>query len=150
MKKCEDFVWTAADMLAVEAGRATPWSYDEQTAMHFDLERRRGYVAPVTDGSGEDRPPWGALHVATAIRPGADPCTVDSAARINVLDQELDTARRLPVVGASFDSEYRKSAAQWSGSATTRLAGSVSEPGRSRCSRGAGRDGRCWSVSPMK
>ena len=76
--------------------------------MYFDLVDRPGHVAPVTGGADEDRPPFGEMHVVTAIQPDADRQSADSAARMAVLDQELADAelRFMLVLGASIDGEH--------------------------------------------
>lgn len=108
MSNYEDFVWTEADRLARKAECDTPWSYYQQTAVHFGQAGRRGYVTPVAESDGEDRPPLGALHVVTAIQPDEDPGTIESADRMSVLDQALDDAslEYIPAVGASFDGQH--------------------------------------------
>lgn len=116
MSRYQDFVWTAADKLAEKAECETPWGNYEQTAVHFDQAGRRGYVTPVAEGDGEDRPPFGGLHVVTAIQPDDDPSAIESADRMSVLDQALDEAslEYMPVVGASFDGQHSEaSRAVW-------------------------------------
>ncbi len=108
MRSYEDFTWTAADELARLAEGDDPWCHYEQTAVRFDEPAGGGRVIPAVDGSGEERPQLGALHIVTAIQPGTEPGSSDNVARLAVLDQELAAAgiRSIRVVGASFDEKH--------------------------------------------
>ena len=105
-----DFEWTQPSCLAAMTHSEVPWRYYLQTVVHFDIPACRGLVRPVDAGTGADDPPLGALHVLTAVQPGASADSAESAARIDVLDHELRDRglRTLPAVGASFDGTYRE------------------------------------------
>lgn len=108
MHRHEDFSWTTADQLACKADCETPWSYYEQTAVHFRLPDYSGRVVPMAAGAGDAQPPLGALHIVTAIQPDTDPASSDNVVRMDVLDRELSAAgiRSVPVVGASLDGRH--------------------------------------------
>lgn len=102
----DDFEWTGADELAWLAGEATPWQYYERTAVLFDVPGRSGRVVPVSGvGGGGELLPLGPLHVVAAVQPDGDPDSVDSAARLAVLDRELHASgvRSIRAVGSSLD-----------------------------------------------
>lgn len=106
----DDFVWTCADELAGLAGKAAPWHYYERTAVHFDdVPGKGGRVVPVS-GAGGSREllPLGPLHVVAAVQPDGDPGSVDSAARLAVLDRELHAmdVRSVHAVGSSLDGHH--------------------------------------------
>lgn len=102
----DDFKWTGADELARLAGEATPWRYYERTAVHFDMPGQGGRVVPVSGvGGSRELLPLGPLHVVAAVQPDGDPDSVDSAARLAVLDRELHASgvRSFRAVGSSLD-----------------------------------------------
>ncbi|OBK06518.1 hypothetical protein A5746_12605 [Mycolicibacterium conceptionense] len=107
MRSYQDFTWTAADKLACLAEGDEPWRHYEQTAVRFDEPAGGGRVIPLFDGSGDERPQLGALHVVTAIQPETETESEDIA-RLAVLDQELAAAgiRSIRAVGASFDEKH--------------------------------------------
>ena len=106
MQSYGDFQWTSAADLAERAhdsGPDEPWRFYRATAVHF----ADGMVLPSQDGDG-DEPPFGPLHVISAVQPDADPEDTDSANRLGILDREL--AERgvdaVPVVGTAFDGSH--------------------------------------------
>ncbi|MBI3224362.1 MAG: DUF3293 domain-containing protein [Mycolicibacterium cosmeticum] len=109
MQTYEHFEWTSAEELARLAGGETPWEYYEQTAVYFDVPGASGRVVPMSDAGGDaESLPLGPLHVVTAVQPGGDPASTDSAARLAVLDRELCAAgiRSVHSVGSSLDGEH--------------------------------------------
>lgn len=106
MQTYADFEWTsAADLaeLAHDGGRDEPWRFYRATAMHF----AEGKVLPSPDGDG-DKPPFGPLHVISAVQPDADPEDTDSANRLGILDRELAERGNsaVPAVGTAFDGSH--------------------------------------------
>lgn len=101
----DDFSWTSPECLAECANRDSPWHYYLETEVQFDV----GVVRPAEDGNGHE-PPFGPLHVVTAVQPDADPDSAESAARMGILDQELKARaiRAIPVVGSNFDGTQRE------------------------------------------
>ena len=101
----EDFSWASPECLAECANRDYPWRHYLDTEVQFDV----GVVRPADDGDGQE-PPFGPLHVVTAVQPDADPDSAESAARVGILDQELKARaiRAIPVVGSSFDGTHRE------------------------------------------
>lgn len=82
-----------------------------QTAVEFDANGQAGTVWPLGSAeTGCTRPPLGALHVITAIQPDTDPTVAENAARMNVLDRELQTAgiTSIRAIGSSFDGIHRE------------------------------------------
>jgi len=108
MRSYDDFTWASAERLSELAAASTPWAYYLHTQVWFDAGQRSGTVRPVTTGAGDDLPPWGPLHVVTAIQPDSDPSGADSAARMEVLDRELAERglRSMLAVGSSFDGDH--------------------------------------------
>ena len=105
----EDFSWTAADDLARMAGDDTLWRHYEQTAVQFEAPGSSGRLVPIADlDGGGEHPPLGSLHVVTAVQPDSDPASVESLARIALLDRELVAAgiRSIRAIGASLDGEH--------------------------------------------
>ncbi len=106
-ERYEDFDWTPPAKLKELAQDETLWGHYLQTAVHLENAGRKGYVRPVTD-RGEDLPPFGSLHVITAVQPGSDPGSEDSAARIRLLNKQLENENPefLRAVGSSIDGTY--------------------------------------------
>jgi len=102
-QKYDDFEWASPADLARRARTQEPWCFYRATAVHFEA----GRVLPAVDGDGAE-PPFGPLHVITAVQPDADPEDAESAGRMDVLDCEL--AERglgaVPVVGAAIDGSH--------------------------------------------
>ena len=105
MPTYDDFEWVPPAELEKLANRDFPWRYYLATEVHFEV----GAVRPAEDGDGQD-PPFGPLHVVTAIQPISDPDPVENATRMDVLDRELTNLgiRAIPVVGSSFDGTHRE------------------------------------------
>jgi hypothetical protein len=88
-----------------------PWRHYLQTAVEVDDDVQVGTVWPLTTGEhGGELPPLGPLHVITAIQPDGDPTSADSAARMAVLDRELQAARLVSIqaIGIGFDGHHRE------------------------------------------
>lgn len=108
-ERYEDFDWTPPARLEELARDETLWAHFLQTAVHFDSANLKGCVRPVAE-RGEDGPPIGPLHVITAVQPGGDPGSDESAARIRLLKRQLenDGLDFFCAVGSSFDGSYRE------------------------------------------
>lgn len=86
--------------------QATPWLYYDRAAVHFDVPGKGGRVVPVSGvGGSRELLPLGPLHVVAAVQPDGDPGSVDSAARLAVLDRELHAlgVQSIRAVGSSLD-----------------------------------------------
>lgn len=108
MRDFDDFVWASGDDLKRCVEADLPWGHYLATAVEFD---GHGTVYPLDDAAtGAAQPPLGPLHVITAIQPDADPDTVDSRARLAVLDRHLHARgiRFIGAVGESFDGTHRE------------------------------------------
>ncbi|MCB0931249.1 MAG: DUF3293 domain-containing protein [Mycobacterium sp.] len=103
MATYSEFEWVPLARLAELARGNFPWNYYLATEVQFE----GGIVRPVEDGDCQI-PPFGTLHVVSAIQPESDPGTTESAARMGVLDRELAVRGlcAVPVVGASLDGTY--------------------------------------------
>ncbi|MEB3032076.1 DUF3293 domain-containing protein [[Mycobacterium] nativiensis] len=111
MQEHGDFTWTPRATLARAAQDEYPWRHYLQTAVEFHADGRAGTVWPLDAHlPGGDRPPLGSLHVITAIQPDTDPASADNAARMTVLDHELQAAdiASLRASGVSFDGKHRE------------------------------------------
>lgn len=103
MPTYDDFEWARPSQLAKLARADIPWCYYLATEVRFDS----GIVRPAEDGNGTN-PPFGPLHVVTAIQPQAEHDCAENAMRMEVLDLEL-ARREIPsvgVVGSSSDGTY--------------------------------------------
>lgn len=103
----DDFAWTPRPELALLARGHTPWQYYLDTMVQFDTPEHGGIVRPCDTGDGQSTPPFGPLHVVTAIQPDPEPDEV-SRARMLVLDRYLHGAglRSIPAVGSSFSGDH--------------------------------------------
>lgn len=106
----DDFGWTSERELRQMAAGAKPWKYYLDTVVHFASESLTGTVVPVETPPDSDTPPWGSLHVVSAVQPGTDPESLDNAARLKVLDDELFRLglQAVPAIGAGIDSDYKE------------------------------------------
>jgi len=109
MQKYEDFAWTSPAALKRISLTATPWSFYLETMVWTQAVGLSGVVRPVLEG-GSEHPPFGSLHVLSATQPGSEPTGEDNAARLAVLDLELQTAGigSIPAVGSSFDGKHQE------------------------------------------
>ncbi|NKR65307.1 DUF3293 domain-containing protein [Rhodococcus hoagii] len=107
MQEYDDFVWTPRHDLAQLAQGPTPWEFYLNTMVRFDTAEGAGVVRPCDTGRGELYPPFGPMHVVTAIQPDPEPDCV-SRARMLVLDHFLHDAgiRSMPAVGSSFTGDH--------------------------------------------
>lgn len=106
-----DFAWATSSALAQCAQLDFPWQHYLQTAVEFDADGQTGTVWPLDSAEiGCTHPPLGPLHVITAIQPDSDPTSAENAARMNVLDHELQAAgiTAIRAVGVSFDRNHRE------------------------------------------
>lgn len=104
-----DLDWTTSAQLEKLALGDEPWARYLDTAVYLENAAMRGTVRPVAD-SIENEPPFGELHVITAIQPDADPQSHESEARLKILtnyllDEEIEAIR---AVGSSFDGVHRE------------------------------------------
>ena len=102
-----DFIWTPAAQLESKSHDDELWQYYLDTAVHFDHSDLRGAVVPESQAVGE-QPPFGPLHVVTAVQPDADPDSIESHTRIVILDDELRVAgtRFVRAVGTALDGTH--------------------------------------------
>lgn len=107
VQEYDDFVWTSRRDLAQLADERTPWEFYLNTMVRFDTAEGGGVVHPLAESAGEPHPPFGPLHVVTAIQPDPEPARV-SCARMQVLDRYLHIAgiRSIPAVGSSFTGDH--------------------------------------------
>ena len=107
VQEYDDFVWTSRHDLAQLADERTPWEFYLNTMVRFAPAEGGGVVRPLDETDGELHPPFGPLHVVTAIQPDPEPDSV-SRARMLVLDRYLHAAgiRSMPAVGSSFTGDH--------------------------------------------
>ncbi|WP_430336273.1 DUF3293 domain-containing protein [Rhodococcus sp. ACT016] len=106
MQEYDDFVWTPRHDLAQLARERTPWEFYLNTMVRFETDGG-GVVRPCDESDGETHPPFGPLHVVTAIQPDPEPANV-SRARMQILDRYLYAGgiRSMPAVGSSFTGDH--------------------------------------------
>ena len=109
MQEYDEFVWTPRPVLARLAEDRTPWEFYLNTMVQFETTEGGGIVRPAAERDGEPHPPFGPLHVVTAIQPDPEPDDVCDA-RMRVLDRFLHTAgiRSMPAVGSSFTGDHNE------------------------------------------
>ncbi|WP_137876268.1 DUF3293 domain-containing protein [Rhodococcus sp. Q] len=107
MQEYDDFAWTPRRDLARLALGPTPWEFYLNTMVRFETTAGGGAVRPCDGSDSESTPPFGPLHVVTAIQPDPEPDTV-SHSRMLVLDDFLRAAgiRSIPAVGSSFTGDH--------------------------------------------
>ncbi|MFI8775331.1 DUF3293 domain-containing protein [Gordonia sp. NPDC062954] len=103
-----DFVWPNRGELVRHAEDDDLWKQYLRTKVHIDSPAGGGTVWPAE--SGEVLPPLGPLHVITAVQPDSVPTSDENAARLSVLDHELDTesVHFMHAVGLSLDDDYHE------------------------------------------
>lgn len=102
-----DFAWTPPHVLAQLAQGSTPWEFYLNTMVRFEMAEGGGAVRPAAEGRGQADPPFGPLHVVTAIQPDPEPDAMCHA-RMGVLDRYLQAAgiRSMPAVGSSLTGDH--------------------------------------------
>ena len=103
----EDFKWAAPTRLAELAEDEELWGHYLRTAVYLESSRLQGSVRPAGQQGGV-HPPLGPLHVITAIQPGADPRSDESAVRLQVLRRYLASAKKVSIraVGSNVEGTY--------------------------------------------
>lgn len=113
MNQYKDFAWTSPQELAALSEGNEPWEFYLSTKVEFFEDSSLGTVMPSTDG--QDSPPFGSLHIVTAIQPNEEPTDMQ-VARMRVLDQEIGYRgiRSLRAVGSALDGTHsEESRALW-------------------------------------
>lgn len=107
VQEYDDFVWTSRRDLAQLTDARTPWEFYLNTMVRFETDEGGGVVRPFDESVGDLHPPFGPLHVVTAIQPDPEPDSV-CRARMRVLDSFLHAARirSLPAAGSSFTGDH--------------------------------------------
>ncbi|AFR49081.1 DUF3293 domain-containing protein [Gordonia sp. KTR9] len=106
MNSHSDFSWPTVSKLAEYAADDQLWQNYLNTKVSIESAMATGTVWPADRSDPQLQLP--DFHVVTAVLPDTDPLSADNAARIKVLDDELDSAglAYAQAVGASFDGSY--------------------------------------------